>query len=212
MGRICEVCGGPIPANKRSDAKVCSDYCRIKKYTQTETGKRKSVEKTRRYQLSKKGQETKRRADAKYYENHKEKWLTNEKLYRAKCCQIARRVIKNAKRPYKCVECGTNFVKLDVHHIDEDWENNDPSNLEYRCKKCHDRVHGKVPKIVPIDDSRRKIPYTEEEIIHCLRQAAAQIGNNYFSQSDYTRLGPGRPTVKTIVKYKDWKEWMEFIT
>ena len=69
MGKLCDMCGSPIPAYKRSDTKFCSAVCRGKKYTQTEMGRRKSVEKTRRYQLTEKGKETKRKADAKYYQS-----------------------------------------------------------------------------------------------------------------------------------------------
>lgn len=211
MERICEVCGGLIPETKRADAKVCSDYCRVKKYTQTEIGRRKSVEKTRRYQLTAKGKETKKKADAKYYQGHKEKWFTPDKLERAECGTAARNLMQKAGRPYFCVECETDIANLDVHHIDEKGWNNDLSNLEYRCKDCHNRIHGKIPKTVPVTDTRRKTPYTDEEIIVYLKRAAELIGNCPFTQFSYTKLGPGRPTAKTITKYKSWTEWMELI-
>lgn len=55
----------------------------------------------------------------------------------------------------RCEECGVqrggHYVgdywvkgrdwKLTVHHIDEDIENNDSSNLQTLCRKCHDRKH-----------------------------------------------------------------------
>lgn len=211
MERICEVCGKPIPPEKRSDAKVCSSVCRGKKYAQTDVGRRKSVEKTRRYQLTAKGKETKKRADAKYYQGHKEKWLTPAKLERASACTEARETIQKSGRPYFCVECGIDEVKLDVHHIDGKWWNNDLSNLEYRCKDCHNQIHGKIPKTVPVTDIRRKTPYTDDEIIAYLKQAAELIGHCLFTQVSYTKLGSGRPTAKTITKYKSWKEWMELI-
>lgn len=208
MGKLCDMCGSPIPAYKRSDTKFCSAVCRGKKYTQTEMGRRKSVEKTRRYQLTEKGKETKRKADAKYYQSHKEKWFTPELAERNRFSAAARRLMQKTNRNYICVECGDNSLKLDVHHIDKKWWNNDILNLEYRCKKCHNKVHGKIPNTVAASDHRRKIPYTTEEIILYLKQAAKQIGNIPFSQTSYTNLGKGRPTVKTIIKYKDWKDWM----
>lgn len=211
MERICEVCGGLIPEEKRADAKVCSVYCRVKKYTQTEVGRKKSVEKTRRYQLTVKGKEAKRKADAKYYQSHKEKWYTPELAERTKFGAAARRLMLKEGRPYFCVECETNMANLDVHHIDGKWWNNDLSNLEYRCKDCHNRIHGKIPKTVPITDVRRKIPYTDEEIIVYLKQAAELIGHCPFKQIRYTELGKGRPEVRTIIKQKSWKEWMELI-
>ena len=156
--------------------------------------------------------DTKIRADKKYYNNHKEKWLTDEKLRRSVCSKIARKTIRNTARPYVCVECAADSVKLDTHHIDFDYENNDPSNLEYRCKKCHNRIHGKIPWTAPTTDTRRKVQYTEDEIISCLKQAADEIGYIPFSQTNYIKLCISSLTVRTILKRKTWKEWMELIS
>lgn len=213
MKRICDVCGGEIPENKRADAKVCSNYCRVKKYTQTETGKLKSVEKTRRYQVSEKGRKNKKKVDSKYYNNHKEKWYTPEMLRRGRFNTKARQIIKDSKRPHICVECGEGQTDLDVHHIDMNWENNDDIlNLEYRCEDCHNRIHGKVRRTIPATDIRRKVQYTEDEIMQYLKQAANEIGYIPFTQTSYTKLGKGRPTAKTITKHKSWNEWMELIS
>ena len=35
-----------------------------------------------------------------------------------------------------CEACGTS-KRLQVHHIDEDWTNNDPANLQTLCVFCH---------------------------------------------------------------------------
>lgn len=42
--------------------------------------------------------------------------------------------------PGPCQKCG-NPNGTDVHHIDRDWSNNDPSNLERVCKRCHGGLH-----------------------------------------------------------------------
>lgn len=211
MDRLCDVCGEVIPANKRADSKVCSSYCRVKKYSQTDVGKRKAVEKTRRYQLTVKGKETKKKADKKYYLSHTEKWRTPELVERNKFCAAARGLMLKNKRIYSCIDCNRDNLKLDVHHIDERWWNNDLSNLEYRCKACHNRIHGKIPHTVPATDCRRKVPYTEEETLSYLREAHKLIDVLPFTQASYTKLGSGRPTVKTITKYKSWSEWMKLI-
>lgn len=53
--------------------------------------------------------------------------------------QLYRRIkAENALK--KCEECG-NEKNIDVHHIDENRENNDISNLKYLCRKCHKKIH-----------------------------------------------------------------------
>jgi len=39
-----------------------------------------------------------------------------------------------------CEACGRPAV--DIHHIDNDRQNNDISNLIGLCRKCHERAHG----------------------------------------------------------------------
>jgi 5-methylcytosine-specific restriction endonuclease McrA len=43
----------------------------------------------------------------------------------------------------QCNKCGYNEHKqlLEVHHIDNDSSNNDPSNLEILCVMCHRKYH-----------------------------------------------------------------------
>lgn len=42
-----------------------------------------------------------------------------------------------------CAECGATGVVLDVHHIDENHQNNDPANLMVLCRICHGKKHGR---------------------------------------------------------------------
>lgn len=53
-----------------------------------------------------------------------------------------------------CERCGST-IKLEVHHKDLDWKNNDPSNLETICGCCHGRHHG--PKRGELFASRMRI-------------------------------------------------------
>lgn len=52
---------------------------------------------------------------------------------------------------FNCQKCHENFsgkksIKLDVHHIDLNKYNNDPSNLTCLCKQCHTKVHWELGK------------------------------------------------------------------
>lgn len=39
-----------------------------------------------------------------------------------------------------CEICGSNR-NVDVHHIDGDYKNNDPNNLQRVCRSCHNIIH-----------------------------------------------------------------------
>ena len=41
----------------------------------------------------------------------------------------------------KCSRCGRDHIKIDIHHIDENHDNNLLSNLEPLCVECHKRFH-----------------------------------------------------------------------
>jgi hypothetical protein len=45
---VCEVCGGPIGADRRSDSRYCSDRCRQKAFYQKHTAEK--IERVSRYQ------------------------------------------------------------------------------------------------------------------------------------------------------------------
>jgi len=42
---------------------------------------------------------------------------------------------------HACVVCGSH-TKLEVHHVDGDWRNDQLSNLQTRCFACHPRGRG----------------------------------------------------------------------
>ena len=41
--------------------------------------------------------------------------------------------------PGPCEMCGN--PKAEVHHVNEDWQDNTPSNLQRLCRSCHMKVH-----------------------------------------------------------------------
>lgn len=56
---------------------------------------------------------------------------------------VTRSAISYRARKFKksnCEKCGTD-KKLEIHHIDRDWSNNDLSNLKTLCRTCHAKQH-----------------------------------------------------------------------
>lgn len=50
-------------------------------------------------------------------------------------------IIADKYYEYKCCGCGKSTGKLNVHHIDNNHENNDPDNLVWLCNRCHCAIH-----------------------------------------------------------------------
>ena len=69
--------------------------------------------------------------------------LQPEATYPSNWDQIATD-LKN-RRDWKCEECGFSYLGsalIQVHHIDQDKSNNEISNLQVLCAKCHGLKHG----------------------------------------------------------------------
>ncbi len=67
--------------------------------------------------------------------------------YRTKSHQL-RRALVECGREYKCAECGLGGVwlgrpiTLQVDHLNRDWLDDSPDNLEFRCPNCHSQTDG----------------------------------------------------------------------
>lgn len=59
--------------------------------------------------------------------------------------QAYRNIYKDAHKDIKCELCGSTKY-LCIHHIDENRENNNISNLQCLCKKFHQKLHCKRNK------------------------------------------------------------------
>src|SRR4030042_1147912 len=46
----------------------------------------------------------------------------------------------------KCILCDRKSVKMEVHHIDWNWNNNSAENLVTLCHGCHNKAHRKKSK------------------------------------------------------------------
>ena len=68
----------------------------------------------------------------------------------------AERVVKSSERTYhklvgdSCEFCSSTET-LQVHHVDENRNNNTPNNLKTLCASCHQRVHSKNLEVVHYD-------------------------------------------------------------
>jgi 5-methylcytosine-specific restriction endonuclease McrA len=59
--------------------------------------------------------------------------------------------------PHICAICGYDEIPeiLRVHHIDCDRQNNDISNLQILCGRCHDLVHWQIRKSATTNHKKR---------------------------------------------------------
>ena len=55
----------------------------------------------------------------------------------------ARKMYRDNSDNYDCEECGNEKSCMCVHHIDNDYTNNNFSNLKLLCRDCHEEVHGR---------------------------------------------------------------------
>jgi hypothetical protein len=61
-------------------------------------------------------------------------------LARSKNRQV---LLRHARKHLKagCERCGRSDIRLDIHHKNRDWRDNEPSNLETLCVSCHAKEH-----------------------------------------------------------------------
>ena len=100
-----------------------------------------------------------------------------ERYYR----DIARKNI-----PYICVKCGRKNM-LDIHHKDGDHKNNELSNLEFLCRKCHRNTHG-VSKNVRIATTKRNKTESMRLIHMKYAKNALRDGHGRFMEQNVTKV------------------------
>ena len=115
---LCIICNKEF--NCSSSRKYCSDICRRKYRTQQSLmyQKRKNPNKLIGIGSG----------------NH-----PNNKGRLSKSYKTGKRSYQQYNKGY-CEECGS-LKNLCVHHIDEDRDNNEETNLKTVCKKCHQKIH-----------------------------------------------------------------------
>ena len=76
-----------------------------------------------------------------------DKWLVNAPL-KQQGGEIKKRIFKFGLKEYKCEICGIdswlgNKIILEIHHIDENRQNNTLDNIIVLCPNCHSQKHNK---------------------------------------------------------------------
>ena len=149
VAKVCVECGDYyVPTNGRQ---LYCEKCREvrKRKTQAEYRDRNREKlritsrewyknnKERSYQIKKKWREKNRSHDNKlnvelYYKHHEAK--KEAARFRAEARKI--------KTKINCDECGSK-TKLQIHHKDKNYKNNNLNNLAVLCFKCHRDLHSK---------------------------------------------------------------------
>ena len=116
---LCKKCNGPIPAHKYKNAKFCSDRCRAA------FNSHKSRVKHGLIKVPNVG-------------SGGNQWGKNNHQYKTGIGTYSKKAFDHYGRI--CNRCSSEKNLL-VHHIDHNRSNNDLSNLEVLCKKCHQDHH-----------------------------------------------------------------------
>ena len=61
-----------------------------------------------------------------------------------------------------CEKCGSTTKRLDVHHKDGDWKNNQLDNLQVLCRSCHNKEHRQAAKCIICGDKVKGYGYCEK--------------------------------------------------
>ena len=70
------------------------------------------------------------------------KLQSEEKRTSSNAHTTARKVNELIMHKTECERCGKTG-KLDIHHRDKNWNNNEPENLQCLCRSCHMKLHAK---------------------------------------------------------------------
>lgn len=76
-------------------------------------------------------------------------------------------------RENSCELCGSTS-KLHVHHINLNFLDNSPENLQCLCEKCHNKVHSELDASLKSEDKTRASLFPHEELSHIMSHL-----NNY---------------------------------
>lgn len=132
----CQFCGKEYQSTTRT-SRFCSRDCQKANTKRAESRKRRT----------------------KFYAQHKEDLKTVSSAY-----ALAKRVAELFQIPKVCCECGSTET-LELHHRDTNVFNNSIDNLEYRCKKCHDKAHKSLQDVnIPqVLAESSLLPYEEKK-------------------------------------------------
>jgi uncharacterized protein YlaI len=64
------------------------------------------------------------------------------------------RALRKFSAPDKCGRC-LKIGRVDRHHVDGNTLNNEPSNIEFLCRKCHMTVDGRINRMGDVSNGYR---------------------------------------------------------
>ena len=69
----------------------------------------------------------------------REQWLRRSRVLKKDYCEVCGKTATE-----------TSDKELDIHHIDQNWRNNDPANIKTLCGSCHLKWHWKNGKLASV--------------------------------------------------------------
>jgi hypothetical protein len=138
---VCRHCGQPIPRRSRP------------------SGKLEGLGSWRKRQFCSRLCAARWQSEERHYE-----WKGDAALPITK----RRRAQRRYRLPNLCQEC-CDAPAVDRHHLDGDTGNNVPDNLRFVCRRCHQRLDGRLDAFVARNQSR------ERPIITCLNCGAIRL-------------------------------------
>jgi hypothetical protein len=222
LPRHCETCGGPIGLSRSRQCRSCSRKAYHRSVGHTLIGDCKCVECGA--QLSRKGPQRCRSCSVKattegsWNQRQAQAALTNRKA--SETTARYRKLVQMQAKP-QCEGCGS-AIRLQIHHIDRDPWNCEPSNLRTYCDPCHKAWHvrhgrfGDPYKHRFLDFDRiESIRHTGRKQTFCLTMQGFPnfVANGYISRNSISS-GPQavihddrvRPEENTDDLYP-WKRW-----
>lgn len=113
----------------------------------------------------------------------------------------------------ECEICGKQG-KLDVHHKDENSNNNDPDNLQVLCRSCHMKIHHPKPvcKVQGCENQVKGYGYCEKHYIRYKKYGNPLMVNNgngkyEIIDTDNSKYQRNRHIIQITVDGEFVKEW-----
>src|SRR5699024_2997435 len=88
------------------------------------------------------------------------------------------REIKIAKNCEMCLST----KNLDIHHKDENWQNNSPQNLQVLCRSCHTKVHRKKKQCKVCGKPQKGLGYCNKHYIRYKKYGDPTFTKNSVSE------------------------------
>lgn len=123
-------------SNKHKYCSLCNRFKPVKEFSKCFTNQYQRYCKKCRSEYSKQRREDINKRGREYYK----KYHTPSHEAVARVLFRRTKIYKTVRENSCCTTCGT-IKDLCIHHIDEDYKNNDIGNLQVMCRSCHSKHH-----------------------------------------------------------------------